>query len=67
LIDARIAGIGLKSGFAGEVAILVRISVWLRAEGVMGIFAIFVENYCLRIIEWGYDKVLEDKGHSLQL
>jgi len=65
---ARIVEIGLKSGFAVGSPILVRIGAWLRAEGVTMIFIIMEPVNLiggLRIIKLGYDRVWEDKGHSL--
>jgi hypothetical protein len=71
LTAARIAGIGLKSGFVIELPILVRIAWWSRAEGVTIIFTIILDLENLtkgpKIIKWGYDMELGGKGHSLQL
>lgn len=43
--------------------------MWSRAEGVTMIFIIVMEPVNLisglRIIKLGYDRVWEDKGHSL--
>lgn len=66
---ARIVEIGSRSGFAVGSPILVRIGVWSRVEGVTMIFIIIMEPVILisglRIIKLGYDRVWEDKGHSL--